>query len=223
VAPEALVQDVARLRQSLSALEQRLDRVDAAALEAGLRETRAEIARLSEAVGTGAQRNAALAVAAAALKSAIDRGGPFQLELDALRTLGAAGDLGALAPHAGTGLPNAAVLAARFRSLARPMLEATRPRAEGALGQVLQSASRLVTVRPTGEVAGADPAAVLARLEAKLGRGDLAGALADFRALPEPARQAGESFGNALAARVAADRIVDAVTAEIVRSMPPRG
>lgn len=223
VAPEALVQDVARLRQSLSALEQRLGRLDAAQIEAGLRETRAEIARLSQAVGTSAQRNAALAVAAAALKTAIDRGGPFQLELDALRTLGASGDLAALAPHASTGLPNAAVLAARFRSLARPMLEATRPRAEGALGQVLQSASRLVTVRPTGEVAGADPAAILARLEAKLGRGDLAGALADYLALPEPARQAGESFGSALAARVAADRVVDAVTADILKSMPPRG
>ncbi len=62
----------------------------------------------------------------------------------------------------------------------------------------------MVRIRPVGEPAGNDPAAVLARIEVKLARNDVAGADKDIAALPEKARALAEPWRKRLAGRTAA-------------------
>jgi uroporphyrinogen-III synthase len=220
-APGALATDVARLRQAFVALEQRVGVVDPGPLEARVAELAAAVTRLSEAPAAAprADRTGALAIAAGALKAALDRGGPFQLELDAVRGLGVpAESIAGLAARAGTGVPSATALTDRFRGLARRMLDAAAPPAESTLDGIMRSAARVVSVRPTGEVQGPDPAAIVARVEARLARGDLAAALAEFRSLPEAARRAAGTFADELSARAEADALVAAITRDLLRA-----
>ncbi len=132
-------------------------------------------------------------------------------------------DVESLARVAAAGVATPQALARRFQGLARGLIEAAAPAPEGTLDRLLQGASRLVSVRPTGEPAGNAPDAIVARIETKLGRGDLAGALADLDALPESSRRAGADFRAALAARVEADRLMARVSAEVARALAPRG
>lgn len=220
-APEALATDVARLRQAFVALDGRVGALDLGPLETRVAELAASVARLSAAPAPVVDRTGALAVAAGALKAALDRGGAFQLELDALRGLGVPADrIAGLSARAGTGVPSAAALADRFRGVARRVLDAAAPASESTLDGVMRSAARIVSVRPTGEVAGADPAAIIARVEARLARGDLAAALTEFRALPETARRAAGSFAEDLAARAEADALIAAVTRDLLQAAP---
>jgi hypothetical protein len=59
-------------------------------------------------------------------------------------------------------------------------------------------------VRPAEEIAGADPAAVVSRAEAKAARADLAGALAELGELPAAARAPAEPWIKKAQARAAA-------------------
>ena len=83
------------------------------------------------------------------------------------------------------GVPRAEALARELSALEPALLQAaTGAPSEGGFLEKLQSnAERLVRIRPVEEVAGEEPAAVIARAEIKAGRGDVAGALVEIENL----------------------------------------
>lgn len=164
-----------------------------------------------------AGRRAARVVGIGALRAAIDRGQPFAAELKAAQALGLpAPATDALQPHAERGLPTTGALAQRFSALAPALMRAAPgPAAEGTLlERITASAQSLVRIRPVGEAAGDDVPTVIARVEAKLRRGDLAGGLADFDRLPEPVRALGADWAAEARARAAAETTLRRLSAE---------
>jgi hypothetical protein len=148
-----------------------------------------------------------LALAAVMLRDAAERGAPFAGELAATKALAADPKLLApLAPFAATGLPGSAALGRELVALAPSLLTAagTPPREGTFLARLQVNAEKLVRVRPTEEVAGDDVAAIVARIEVKAARGDLAGALAELARLPAPARAPAEPWIKQAEARTAA-------------------
>lgn len=158
----------------------------------------------------------ARAVAVTALKTAIDRGGPFLAELDALKSI-AANDpaVTGLAEDAKTGVAPRADLVRDFPAVADAMLEATQhsdPN-QGIFSRLMDSASSVIRVRPVGSVEGEGPEAVVARIEDKLTNGDLKGASLEWEALPEPAKTAGADFKTKLDQRIRVEGLIDATVA----------
>ncbi|WP_296574160.1 mitofilin family membrane protein [Phreatobacter sp.] len=186
-------------------------------LEAEVKATAASGAALTEKVAAleagraqagDSSRRAALVVGLGALRAAVDRGQPFVAELRMAGALGLPAEaVGALQPHAERGLAATGALAQRFAALAPALLRAAPgPAADGTmLERLTASAQNLVRIRPVGEAAGDDVPSAVARIEAKLRRADLAGALADFDRLPEPVRALGADWAAEARARAAAE------------------
>jgi hypothetical protein len=154
-----------------------------------------------------ADRAVRLALVAAALRTAVERGTPFTAELAAAKGLGAdASTLAPLEPFAAGGVPNAEVLARDFDKLEPAMSAAAAPpsQAGGILGRLQANAERLVRVHPVGDTPGDDPAPALARAGAKAHRGDIAGALAEVEKLPPTAQSPAADWMKAAKARTAA-------------------
>lgn len=137
-----------------------------------------------------------LAVATSALKSAAERGTPFIAEFAAVKPQVDAKLLEPLAPFASSGVPSAAALAQELSGLVPALLRVANPQQQdGSLLDRLQSgAGRLVRVRPIDEAPGDDASAVIARIEAKARRGDIAGALDDLAKLPTNTRAPAEAW-----------------------------
>jgi hypothetical protein len=147
-----------------------------------------------------------LALAATALNAAVERGDAFAAELATVKALGADPKLvAALEPFARAGVPTAATLARQFSALAPALLQASEPPPpEGVLGRLQMNAEKLVRIRRVDEAPGSDAAAIVARSEAKAGRGDLAGAAAELGELPPNARAPAEAWIKSAQARIAA-------------------
>jgi hypothetical protein len=147
-----------------------------------------------------------LAVATSALKSAAERGTAFMAELAAVRPLIDAKQLEPLTPFASSGVPSAAALAQELSALVPALLRLSNPQQQdGSLLDRLQSgANRLVRVRPIDEAPGDDTAAVIARIEGKAKRGDIAGALDDLSKLPPSVRAPADAWMKKAQARSAA-------------------
>jgi len=153
-----------------------------------------------------------LAVSTAALKSAVERGAPFTTELAAVRPLIDAKmvDAKALEPlsaFVSSGVPSAASLAQELTSLVPALVRANAPpptQDGGLLDRLQAGASRLVKVRPVDEAPGDDPAAVIARIEGKAKRADIAGALDDLARMPANLRAPAEAWIKKAQARAAA-------------------
>ncbi|CAN7311024.1 COG4223 family protein [Pararhizobium sp. LjRoot238] len=158
----------------------------------------------------------ARAVAVTALKTAIDRGGPFLAELDALKSIAATDPaVTGLAGDAALGVSPRADLVREFPGVADAMLEATQhsdPN-QGIFARLMDSASSAIRIRPVGSVEGDDPEAVIARIEDKLTNGDLKGASLEWQALPEPAKTAGAAFKTKLDQRIRVEGLIDAAVA----------
>jgi hypothetical protein len=147
-----------------------------------------------------------LALASGALNGTVERGGAFAAELAAVKALGAEPkSVAALEPFASSGVPSVATLAREFAELAPSMQQAAgvTPR-EGILEKLQAGAERLVRIRPVDAVAGSDPSAIVARVEAMAAHGDLAGALAELAKLPAAVRAPAESWSKKVEARLAA-------------------
>jgi hypothetical protein len=167
-----------------------------------------------------------MAVIAAALSAAVERGRPFVAELKAAQAQ--ATDAGALAPlegFAATGVPNVNGLVRELTSLEPALRQAARVPVEGGFLDKLQAnAERLVRIRPIEEIPGDDPAAVIARVEIKAMRGDVPGALAELGNLPPPVRAPAQGWvakAQARAAAVAASRAF-AADALVALAQPSR-
>ncbi len=99
----------------------------------------------------------ARAIALAGLKTAIDRGGPFLSELDALRSVSPDDPaVATLTPLASAGVPSRSDLAREFSQTAEDILAVVNQSAagEGWTDRLLASARSLVKVRPVGNVEG---------------------------------------------------------------------
>ncbi len=205
---------IAEMASSLQMLQAEVKATSGTAATIGEKVAALESARAEQG---DAGRRAARVVGIGALRAAVDRGQPFAAELKAAQALGLpAPALEPLQPHAERGLPTTGALAQRFSALAPALMRAAPgPAAEGTLLERLTaSAQSLVRIRPVGEAAGDDVPTVIARVEAKLRRGDLAGGLADFDRLPEPVRALGADWATEARARAAAETTLRRLSAE---------
>jgi hypothetical protein len=167
---------------------------------------RAAVASLAAAsLGEAAESPAGFAKALAAAEAVL----PPSPELVALRRLATAG------------APTRAALAAAYPEAAAQAAAAARVPSErpGLLTSVSRAFARLVSVRRTGDVSGSGPDALLARAEARLGAGDLDGALDQLAALPQPARDAMARWLNRAERRAAIDRHVVAIRAQALQEL----
>ncbi|MDR7030255.1 mitofilin family membrane protein [Rhizobium rosettiformans] len=186
------------------ALEQSTTRLDEA--ERKLEEPRSDV-------------EMARAIALSGLKTAIDRGGPFLSELDALKSVSPEDPaVAALTPLASNGVPSRSDLVRDFNQVADEILSAiNQPEAgEGWTDRLLASARSLVKVRPVGNVEGETPEAIVARVENKLQNGDLKGAALEWETLPEAGKQASSDFATKLKNRIEAEERVASALSQTV-------
>jgi len=166
-------------RSDLEALASRI-----AALESAVKSLADDEARHAPSADDQAAR---LAVAAEALRAAVERGVPYQAELAAVQSLGANQNTTApLEPFAASGVPGANALGHELGVLV-PALERAADTATGEttfLGRLEVNAQRLVRVTPVEAPAGNDPAAIVARIAVDAARADIAAALDDIADLP---------------------------------------
>ena len=194
--------------QKIASLTQRLD-----AAETKINEPRDDV-------------EVARAIASAALKAAIDRGGPFLTELDTLfKVTPDDPAIQSLRPFANTGVPTRAELVRRFPDVANAMLTALRPTDpnEGIFDRLANSAMSLVKVRPVGNVEGEGDDAKIARMEDKLQNGDLKGAALEWDALPEAAKTASADYKKSLDARIQVEDLVNSTLNRAVSSTGQQG
>ncbi|MGB7835452.1 MAG: hypothetical protein WBL84_24935, partial [Xanthobacteraceae bacterium] len=182
---KALDDLIAAQRQHPAAEKADLDKLDArlVTLEAATKSL-ATTAAAAGAADKSADRNLRTAVLANALRSAVMRGVPYAAELAGLKAQVA--DPQALAPldaFAATGAPSQAALAQELAGLMPAITRAAEPGGSAAEGNFMQRlrarASEFVQIRPVGDAAGDDPAAIVARLNNEVARQDIAGAVAD--------------------------------------------
>ena len=145
-----------------------------------------------KAAAAGSDRASRLAVAASALRGAVERGDPFTAELAIVKPFAPdANAIAALEPFAASGVPSNQALGQELAALVRPMLRASdaTPRDAGFLDRLQANAEKLVRIRPVGEEAkGDDRAAILSRVEQRASQGNIAGAMAELDKLPAEAR-----------------------------------
>ncbi|MDH4991438.1 phage tail protein [Aquamicrobium lusatiense] len=163
------------------------------------------------------QPKIALAIAASALKSALERGAPFKAELETFAAIAPeAPQLAGLRSYAEQGVATRTEIAAQVDAAADAMVAADDPVDDNAgfVQRLMSSAEKLVKVRPIGAVEGPGVPETVARLEAAVTQGDYGKALAEYEALPAPVQAAGADFAAALRAHMEAEAQVDALVAE---------
>jgi len=156
---------------------------------------------------TADDRAARVTVAAETLRSAVERGVPYQAELAVVKSLGADANATApLAPFAADGIPSAAALGRELAALAPALLRASgaAPNDGSFLGRLEAHAQQLVRVTPLDAPAGDDASSIIARSNADATRGDIAAALTDIGRLPDAARAVAESWVREATGREAA-------------------
>lgn len=144
--------------------------------------------------------------------AAMDSGVPYA---SLLADLGAVPK--ALSDPAASGVPTIAQLRDGFPDAARAALEASLQADMGAtwsdrIGSFLRSQTGARSLQPRE---GNDPDAVLSRAEASLTQGDLAAALTELDALPEPGKAAMADWRARAAQRLAAIAALSSLTAQI--------
>ncbi len=229
--------DVKDLGDKLGALVSRVDKLesapassspgpDASALEARVEKleqalaapkTENRVAPLKPPAGA-AGNPAAVAIVAEAVHDRLDAGAPFPHELDALASLGV--DQAKLAPlkAMSQGGPSGPTLAASFAALAPNVLAAANKPQPGAsvADRFLAHLRGLVIVHDLNETAGDDPDALVTKVEALSRRGDVAGALAAFAKLPEPARTVAAAWAEEANKAEAASAALQSIRQEAI-------
>jgi hypothetical protein len=171
-----------------------------------------------------ADRNLRVAIVALALRDAVERGSPYAPELAALKALTSnAQALAPLEPFAASGVPSHAALARELAAAVPAMSRAaqTGPNpTEGSLMQRLQArASQFVQVRPVGDAAGGENAALVASIAAEADRGDIAGAVGDIGKLPPSAQAPAQAFLAKVQTRDAAVAAAQHVVADALAAL----
>jgi hypothetical protein len=209
---------VAALGQKVASLDR-----TAAANSDALKKLEQSVAALGGRVAEQANEpHATAAIAASALKSAIDRGGSFAAELEMFAAVAPdTPELGELRALAAKGVPTRAQLAAEVGQVTDKMQDAARPTPAGnggVIDRLLSSARSLVRVRPVGNAEGDGVAARIARFRNAVTGGDLAKAAGEYAALPEKAKAAGADFMAGLQARLKVDALAQKALASSLKT-----
>lgn len=202
---DTVVGEFTPVQDTLTRVQASLDQ-EVAAINARLAAAESQLAE-----GGSDAESVARAVAAAGLKSAVDRGSAFMPELEAYASVAGNDDaVTALRNYAASGVPTASSLADDFSPVANRIVAAGQGIDENAsiTDRLMSSARGLVQVRPVGEVEGDTPGAIAARIETDLKAGDLAAALTEWDALPDAAKEASSDFMNTVQARLTVDQLV---------------
>ena len=197
---EAETQKAIAAGADVGALAGRIDKIETA-LAAPKNQTRIVADKLA-----AADDATAIAIIAEVAEEKLRAGAGLAPELASLQRLGV--DSAALASLQAVvnGAPTNATLAASFDAIAAKVLAATSKGEHGGIAErFLAHIHDLVRVRDLNETPGDDPRALVSQIEASIRRGDIAGALAAFDKLPEPARHAGADWAMQARARQAAD------------------
>lgn len=211
----------------LAELAQKNESLTKAAADAAARADTAVAAAQKTVRGEArADRASALVLAVGQLRETLRGARPFAAELETVQSL--AGDrpgygepLSALSAHAARGVPTRDALALRFDPLAQLAARAAiAPEGAGWIDHTLARLSGLVTIRRTGEdPADTRPTAAIARAEARLELGDLAGAVDALGALDgAPAQVLAEWLADAKA-RLAVERAAAALTTQALADL----
>jgi hypothetical protein len=204
-----------RAEESATAVSAARERADAAAKSAEALQAKLNVIEQSTKVtqdkvaqNSGSDAVARRALASVALRDAIARGAPYTTELAIVKQLGASGQaVTALEPLAASGVPSEPALSRELSALLPSMIEAAGSDATKAgsfIDRLQANASKLVRVHPIDAPAGDDASAVLARLEVKVARNDLAGIETELDKLPAKARGLADGWHKKLTARNAA-------------------
>ena len=208
------------LRTDLAGLTTRLDEVAArlGTAEAGLRtldttvsQTSATLAEQPGDIGAVLQ----LPLILSGFETAFASGRPYETELAALRAaLPDAAIPTAIANAAAAGLARPDTIASRFAAVLPAML-AGRPTDPDAQWQdgALDWFRSAIALRPTGEIEGDTPEAVMSRLEGAIARRDFVTAESLLAALPAPMLAAGEDVPALVTSQAEATRFLDGLRA----------
>lgn len=159
-------------------------------------------------------RRAGIALAAAGLKAAIDRGGPFMSELESFATTaGPSPAVETLRGFAAEGVPSTQALLAEWPGVRAGIASALRPVDPNASvgDQILTGLNALVTSRPVGagpDAAEEGPSAALGRLSAAIESGNAQGFLDEWAKLPQPAKDVSAAFQAKVDARARTEAVV---------------
>jgi hypothetical protein len=190
-----------------------------------IRQIQERLDRLAGAAGAPDQA-ARVAVAAAALRNAVERDGrPFAAELAAARAIGLdEGALAALEPFAAAGLPRRNDLFHDLSTLLPELRQAAAPPTQdlGYLDRIQASAVRMLHIRPVTDKPGDDPSTVLSRIEFKMVQLDIDGIITELDKLPAKAKDAAQPWRTkALARRDAVEAARQLATASLAKLGEP--
>lgn len=229
VSLKTLADSQARATETLSSLSSDIQSVGAAntaaveALRTEIDSLSKRLAQVESTMGDAtARETAARALSVSALKSAVDSGRPYQTELAAVKAgLPSGIDLAALESHAGTGVEPVSVLIAQFPQVARKVYQTfSEPEESGdVLESFLASARAIVAVRGPGNTDGTGPDAVLRRMENAVANGDLSGAIAASKDLPEAGQKEAADWTARAQARVEVDALTDKASQEVLNAL----
>ncbi|MGE0501102.1 MAG: COG4223 family protein [Rhizobiaceae bacterium] len=222
---------IAELAAKIATVESAASAASAAAAtaESGTAEVAAKLASIEQAVtdlasrieGQSEQPKVALAIAAAALRAALDRGGTFTAEVETFAVIAAnSPDLPALREAAAAGVSTRAELVAGMPKAAEAMIDAGRaaePEA-GFWASLWESLKSLVSVRPIGAMEGPGVPETVSRIEAAVQQGDLGRALSEYDALPEPVKAAAFDFAQRLRTRHTVEQLVEKALADALKA-----
>ncbi|WP_306119000.1 MULTISPECIES: mitofilin family membrane protein [unclassified Roseitalea] len=222
---EALGGDVGTLDEEVAALRTRLGE-QLAALGERVADNQAAIAQAQQRIEEGGADSSAVAraIAATALKTAIDRGSAFMSELETYAsTAGEDETVAALRDFAASGVPTVSQLVDRFDAVASRIVATGQGLDEDAslADRLMSSARSLVQVRPVGETAGETPGAIAARIETRLKAGELEAAIAQWETLPDAARRVSDDFMEQVRARLTVDQLVAGALDTAMAAAPP--
>ena len=207
------------LAESIDVLAGRANGQDGA-----MREANARLEKLGAAIGdlqaalrtsqAGSDRAARLAMAALALRGAVERGEPFAAELAIIKPLASdATEIATLEPFAASGVPSDAVLGRELAASIQPMMQAAVHQAPsqaargGFLDRLQANAEKLVRITPVGEARGDDRGALFSRIGQQAVKGDVAGASAELSKLPADGRAPFQGWIDKVQAR---DKAIEA-------------
>jgi hypothetical protein len=204
------------LADNAAALSRRAEAADAAVRDTSgriekLTAALAEVQTTVRAVAAGSDRASRLAVAASALRNAVEHGDPFTAEFAIVKPL--APDSNAIAllePFAVSGVPGNATLGQELATIVRPLLRASdqMPADAGFLDRLQANAQKLVRVRPVDEEPrGDDRSAILSRVEQRASQGNITAALTELNKLPADARASMQAW---IAKAEARNKAIDA-------------
>lgn len=211
---EGLRTDLAGLNTRLGELAARIGTAESGlrTLDTTMSQTTATLADQPNDIGAVLQ----LPLILSGFETAFGTGRPYETELGALRAADPAAKIPtAIANAAATGLTRPDVIARRFNDVLPDML-AGRPANPDAQWQdgALDWFASVIALRPTGEIEGSSPEALMSRLVGAVDRRDFADADTLINSLPAPMKAAAGDVAGLVSEQAEAARFLDGLRSQ---------